>query len=152
MSPAPIVLHQKILFQLSFLIGTFLKKTDNNGLVLFAPVDVKFDDGNIFQPDLIYISESRKAEIVKERIEGAPDLVVEILSPSTAYYDLKQKKNMYERYGVKEYVIIDPIEANAEVYRLTDQVFHLAEIINVEGNLVLEAIPGFSTPLKNLFQ
>jgi len=152
MSPSPIILHQIILQKLAFKIAEYLEKTNNKGLLLFAPMDVKLDDGNIFQPDLIFISEERKEDIVKERIEGAPDLAVEILSPSTAYYDLKHKKRMYERYGVKEYVVIDPLEANAEIHRLTDEVFILAETIDMEDNLTLETIAGFSVPFKKLFK
>jgi Uma2 family endonuclease len=64
------------------------------------PMDVKLDEGNVLQPDILYITGERK-EIIKDRVEGAPDLVIEILSPSNAYYDLRQKKNIYEKYGVK---------------------------------------------------
>ncbi len=76
----------------------------------------------------------RIAEIAKERIEGAPDLVLEILSPSTAYYDLRQKKDIYEKYGVKEYIIIDPIVQIAELYSLKDGFYYLHEKAQRPGN------------------
>ena len=96
--------------KLTGLILDFLKKTNDKGIFLSAPIDVKLDNGNIFQPDLIYATAERKEEILKERIEGPPDLVIEILSPANAYYDLRQKKDLYEKYGVQEYIIIDPID------------------------------------------
>ncbi len=144
MSPAPTHLHQTILIRLVQAITNFLDKTNNEGYLLI--------DGNVYQPDLIFIGEEKRKSIINGRIDFGPDLVVEILSPSTAYYDMKQKKSLYERFSVKEYVVIDPIEADAEVYRLTDIAFHLTETLNLEDDLILERIPGFSVPMKNLFR
>ena len=62
---------------------------------------------------------------MKDRIEGAPDLIIEILSPSNAYYDLRQKKDIYEKYGVKEYIIIDPVQQNADLYALKDNKYYM---------------------------
>jgi len=152
MSPAPAHLHQTILIRLTQSITNYLDKTNNRGYLLIAPTDIFLNEGNVFQPDLIFVSEEKRKFIINGRIEFAPDLAVEILSPSTAYYDLKHKKSMYERFGVKEYVIIDPLEANAEIYRLTDEAFMLKETINMEYNLTLETITGFSVPFKDLFK
>jgi len=152
MSPAPTHLHQTILIRLVQAITNFLDKTNNEGYLIIAPTDIFLNDGNVYQPDLIFIGEEKRKSIINGRIDFGPDLVVEILSPSTAYYDMKQKKSLYERFSVKEYVVIDPIEADAEVYRLTDIAFHLTETLNLEDDLILERIPGFSVPMKNLFR
>lgn len=151
MSPSPIALHQKISFELSIQLGVFLKATNNKGFAVSAPMDVKFDDGNIFQPDLLYVSEERKAEIVKERIEGAPDLVVEILSPSNGYYDLRQKKDIYEKYGVAEYIIIDPLQHIVEIYVLKEALYVLDQKVNQPGTFRSTVLNGFSVDLKELF-
>lgn len=88
-SPSPTVQHQYLSIKLLQVILLYLTQTNNQGLLLTAPMDVKLDEDNIFQPDILYVAESRKNELVHERIEGAPDLIIEILSPSNAYYDLR---------------------------------------------------------------
>jgi len=79
-------------------------------------------------------------------------LVIEILSPSNAYYDLRQKKNIYEKYGVKEYIIVDPIEQSAELYALKDGIYYLHQ--KAENNETLNSVllQGFSIDLTNLFK
>jgi Uma2 family endonuclease len=150
MSPSPLLLHQIILGRVFRVLSDFLDTTQNNGIALFAPIDVCFDEGNIFQPDLIYVSEESKS-ILKKRVEGAPDLIIEILSPSNAYYDLRQKKDIYEKYGVKEYIIIDPAQ-NAEVYVLKNGLFLLhqkAQATEILSSVVLE---GFKLDLSKIFK
>ena len=151
MSPSPLLLHQLIVGKLYILIGNFLQETKSDGLVVLSPMDVRLDEENIFQPDLLYISEERKSELVQDRISGAPDLIVEILSPSTAYYDLKQKKDFYERYGVKEYLIVDPVRRDAEVYGLIDEKFELKQKEQQNGTIHLTTLPGLQIELQKLF-
>ncbi|MBD1366964.1 Uma2 family endonuclease [Mucilaginibacter sp. ZT4R22] len=152
MSPSPIPLHQVISIRFSNALVNFLDATENNGFIVAAPMDVKFDEGNVLQPDILYVTESRAAEIVKTRVEGAPDLVVEILSPSNAYYDLRQKKDIYEKYGVKEYIIIDPIQENAEVYILKDEVYFLHQKAQKAETLQSVLLEGFSFDLNKIFR
>ena len=128
-----------------------MAKIDSGGLCLYSPIDVVLDDENIFQPDLIYISAERKKELFHDRILGAPDLIIEILSPSTAYYDLKQKKDFYERYGVKEYLIIDPLAKDAEVYVLKNEEFILDQKGRQNGTISLNTLPGLQIDLQKLF-
>lgn len=151
MSPAPTHLHQNIIIRLTQYILNFLDETNNHGYFSIAPTDVKLNDGNIFQPDVVFVSAENRKKIVGGKIDFAPDLCIEILSPSTAYYDIKHKKRMYESYGVKEYVIIDPLEVSAEVYRVTEKSFTLEETVYAEGNLALQTIAGFSVPFEKLF-
>lgn len=151
MSPSPNLYHQITSIKLTKFFLFFLEKTNNKGLFLTAPMDVKLDEGNVFQPDLIYISENRKAEILKERIEGAPDLIIEILSPSNGYYDLRQKKDVYEKHGVKEYIIIDPMQQNVDVFVLINEVYALDQKVYQSGSFHSTVLPGFSVELKDLF-
>ena len=151
MSPSPSLAHQLILGEFYEIIKAFIKGSNNQGLIVLSPMDVRFDNDNIFQPDLIYISNEKKQEIVKDIIEGAPDLVIEILSPSNAYYDLRQKKDIYQKHGVKEYIIVDPIAFNCELYVLKDGGYHLDQ--KKEKNEILNSIllPGLIFDLNKLF-
>lgn len=151
MSPSPLLIHQLILGEFYDTLKDFIRKNKNKGLVVLPPMDIRFDDGNVYQPDLIFISENRIPEIVKERIEGAPDLVVEILSPSNAYYDLRQKKDIYEKYGVKEYIIIDPIAQNADLYALKDSVYYLHQKAQKNEYLNSVILPGLKFDLREIF-
>jgi len=151
-SPSPIPLHQVISNRFAQALTNFLDAIGDNGFIVSARIDVQFDEGNVFQPDILYITESRAAEIVKTRVEGAPDLVVEILSPSNAYYDLRQKKDIYEKYGVKEYIIIDPIQENAEVYILKDEVYFLHQNAQKTETLRSVLLEGFNFDLNKIFR
>jgi len=151
MSPSPTHLHQSIIIRLAQHISNYLDKTNDGGYFLIAPTDVFLGEGNVFQPDLIFISAEKKKQIVKGKIDFAPDLCIEILSPSTAYYDIKHKKRIYESFGVKEYVIIDPLEENAEIFRLNETAFVLTETVNMSDKLFLKTITDFSIPFEKLF-
>jgi len=152
MSPSPIPLHQLISAKIVHLLYVFLESHDNNGFVVSAPMDVKFDEGNVLQPDILFVSPERKEEIVKDRIEGAPDLVVEILSPSNAYYDLRLKKDIYEKYGVNEYIIIDPIAQNADLYVLKDGAYYLHQRAGKNETLNSVLLAGFGLELFKIFK
>lgn len=152
MSPSPLPSHQLISLRIVRDISDFLDNKNDNGFLVYAPRDVKFDDGNVLQPDILYISEERKTEIIKERIEGAPDLIIEILSLSNAYYDLRQKKYVYEKYGVKEYIIIDLISLNAALYFLKDGVYYLHQKARIGEQLNSVILPGLAFDLKKIFR
>jgi Uma2 family endonuclease len=152
MSPSPIPFHQLISRRLIKAISDFLGDKIDDGFLVYAPMDVKLDDGNVLQPDILYVIPERKAQIVNECVEGAPDLVIEILSPSNAYYDLRQKKNIYEKYGVKEYIIIDPIEQSAELYSLKEGIYELYQKAQNNEQLNSVLLPGLSIELPKLFK
>lgn len=105
MSPCPTPKHQMIVILLAEMFLNFARSS--GGFTVCAPMDVVLSDDTILQPDLLYISKERR-KIVQQRIEGPPDLVVEILSPGTERRDRLAKLDLYARYGVKEYWIVDP--------------------------------------------
>lgn len=148
MSPAPKPIHQIVSGNLFEALRKFLK---DKGILLYAPVDVYLDEENVFQPDLLFISEERKDILKEDGAHGAPDLVVEILSPSTAYYDLRKKKEVYERAGVKEYWIVDPEMRSAEVYVNEKGKFRLLQELREKGSIRSQIIEGLSIPLENIF-
>ena len=151
MSPSPLFIHQIISARLTQALLNFLDSTNSNAVVANAPTDVRFDDGNILQPDILYISEGRIAEIIKDRVEGAPDMIIEILSPSNAYYDLRTKKDIYEKYGVKEYIIVDPIQQTTELYALKNGLYYLHQKAPKNELLHSLVLPGFSFDLSRVF-
>jgi Uma2 family endonuclease len=105
MSPSPIPLHQIVIGRLN----RILQKAElaDGGLALLAPMDVVLADDTVVQPDLLYIAKDRRI-IVQNRIEGPPDLVIEVLSPATERRDRLEKLDLYARYQVAEYWMVDP--------------------------------------------
>lgn len=148
--PSPTEQHQHILFILTLKIGNFLLQ-NNIGVARFAPLDVHLDEENVFQPDLLFISNENN-HIIKDRIYGAPDFVVEVLAPSTAYYDWEEKKEIYAKYGVKEYWIINAQKRYIEMYANKNNEFELVSKIKENGLIKSEVIAGFEFELGELFQ
>lgn len=119
MSPSPTDNHQKVLNKINVLISNFLEE-NRLGVVRIAPYDVHLDEENVFQPDIVFIRNESLSKIEQNGFHGAPELVIELLSPSTSSYDLDQKKAGYERNGVKEYLIVDPDSKAVKGYFLND--------------------------------
>jgi len=107
MSPAPSDPHQYITGEIFGEIRSSLKKS-KLGEVRIAPYDVYFNNKNVYQPDIVFIAKENIHKIKKNGLHGAPDLVIEVLSPETSRYDTTVKKEIYEAYGVKEYWMVEP--------------------------------------------
>lgn len=144
--------HQLINARLSQTLLNFLDEKDDYNSFACASIDVKFNNGNIFQPDMIFISEQRTEQLVKDRIEGAPDLIIEILSLENAYYNLRPKMNTYEQYGVKEFIIIDPIAKDADVNILVDGKYVMHQRAVKAEVLHSILLPGLSFDLSRIFR
>lgn len=150
MTPAPSTRHQAVSRNLEMILWNFVRK-NNLGEVFDAPMDVVFDQVNVVQPDILFVSRERQELIKKEGIFGAPDLVVEIQSPGTLHVDAKRKKGMYERFGVREYWIVDPGEKKVEVYLLTGGKYVQGGIYTEKDTVECASIPGLSVPLAEVF-
>ena len=114
-TPAPLTKHQRIVAALHRIIGPFVHECAL-GTVLCAPVDVLLSQVDVVQPDFLFISTARSSIITERHIQGAPDLVVEILSDSTRNNDEGIKHTLYERAQVQEYWIIDPRSETVKVF------------------------------------
>jgi Uma2 family endonuclease len=110
-SPSPLVLHQFVVLLLSRLLDQIANA--NGGLALPAPLDVHLADHSVVQPDILYIS-AAKLGIAQRWVEGAPDLLVEVLSPGTVRRDRGEKLALYAESGIREYWIVDPVERQIE--------------------------------------
>lgn len=121
MSPAPLFKHQKTIQSIFKQLDRIVEET-LKGTVIIAPFDVKLDKSrNSVQPDIVVILKSNKSQVNNQgRFEGIPDLLVEVLSPSNKEFDLIKKKDLYEKFGVKEYWIVDPDTKLAIGFALTD--------------------------------
>ncbi|MCW5910728.1 MAG: Uma2 family endonuclease [Cyclobacteriaceae bacterium] len=122
MSPAPSTKHQDVIVSLASQIYVFTQKK-KLGKTFVAPVDVFLNSKNAFQPDICFISKKNKGIIKEDGIYGAPDLVVEVLSPGSKKLDLTQKKDVYEAAGVREYWVVDPATKISQGFRLVKGAF-----------------------------
>jgi len=119
MVPAPTTAHQRVSRNLEFILIGIVRR-QGLGVIYDAPVDVVFGHGKdreVVEPDIVFVSQARRAMIRPKEIQGDPDLVVEILSPGTEERDRGYKKALYGRYGVREYWLVDPDQGRVEVYR-----------------------------------
>jgi len=150
MTPAPTPYHQRISRKIEFLLIEYVEKNEL-GEVFDAPIDVYFEETETYQPDIIFISKERLNIIGETKIKGAPDLIIEILSPSTAYYDLKKKFKIYEKHGVKEYWIVDPEEKSIEIYQNEGGQFRLIQTEKETGTINSLFLKGFELNLEKIF-
>lgn len=116
MSPSPNRIHQKLIGRIYSLILSHCDKMEI-GEVYIAPSDVYLDDENVVQPDIYFVAANNLSILTNAGADAAPDLVIELLSPSNAYYDLRAKLQLYEKFGVKEYFIVDPADDMVVAYK-----------------------------------
>lgn len=112
----PILKHQDIVGEIFFLFKTIAKST--GGKTYTAPTEVYLDEYNVYEPDVLYMTADSQCTRKEKRIIGAPELIVELLSPSTAKYDKREKYAGYEQHGVNEYWIVDPVHELVDVWTL----------------------------------
>jgi len=104
-----------------------------------------------YQPDIIFISNDNANIIGEKNIQGAPDMVIEILSPETAYYDLREKFRVFEECGIKEYWIVDPGLKKIEIYENQDKKFKIYSEAEGEGVVSSKLLDGLSISLIEIF-
>ena len=143
-------LHQSVSAQLGWRLVQFASE-NNSGRVYHAPFDVVLSDTDVVQPDLLYVSNERTHIITPENIEGAPDLVVEVLSPSTATRDRTFKRTLYARHGVKEYWMVDTTAIDVTVLLLGNRGFEVADVYGGSEALTSPLLPGFRFNLDDIF-
>lgn len=149
---APNPRHQLILAELYDQVKAFVRQQSQSGKVLFAPVDVFLDDVNGPQPDLVYVSHPKISLITTDGVMGVPDLIAEVISPSSIYRDRVTKKALFEQFGVQEYWLVDPADNFIEIYALADGHYELLSAASVEeGQLSSGVLPGLGLDLNTLF-
>jgi len=150
MAPAPNLKHQRVSRDLGFIIHGYLRDHPL-GEVFNAPCDVFLSEINVFQPDILYVTNERSQILSERGVEGAPDLVVEILSPSTAKEDQGPKKRVYAATGVTEYWIVDPERNEVAVYFPRNTADTPAATYRKGDLLQSSHFPGLEIPLSEVF-
>ena len=151
-TPSPNTKHQSTSRNLLVSIALHLRQHPT-GEVFAAPFDVVFSDLDVVEPDLLYISRERLDVLTKVHVRGAPDFLIEILSPGTRRTDEITKRKLYERSGVQEYWVVDPELDIVKVYRRADGAFATPLELSAERGeaLTTPLLPGWSAPLRELF-
>jgi len=148
MSPTPTPSHQTIVINLAFLLRDHVRDK-KAGTVFVSPLDVIFSPQRVVQPDVFFVSNARKG-IIQDRVQGVPDLTMEVVSPGSWKRDRMEKKALYEQAGVSEYWIVDPDGETIEVFALTKGVYDLHS--RAQGAEVAESklLPGFKVTFSEL--
>jgi Uma2 family endonuclease len=145
---APYLRHQRILRDLAGIFWSHVK-AHGGGEMLFAPTDVVFSDQDVVEPDILFIPDDRGSIVTPKNIQGSPALVVEVVSDTRM--DRVRKRDLYERFGVPEYWIVDPEADRVEVYRLAASEYGKPQILEPGETLTYGRLPGFEIDLNELF-
>jgi Uma2 family endonuclease len=151
MTPSPNLFHQDISGNIFTILRGYLVKHPI-GSAHIAPLDVYLSDVNVYQPDVIFVSSARRSLLTEHGIEGAPDLVVEILSPATARYDKGSKRKIYARTGVKELWLIDPDLKSIQVYELAKNAETPAATHGADSVFKSPLFPGLKIKTAAIFK
>jgi len=148
MAPAPSTRHQNITLNLASRLRERLAGKPCRPFI--APTDVKLSDLDVVQPDILVVCDP--ARITPTHIEGAPEVVIEVLSPTTAAKDLRQKKSLYEGARVREYLVIDPLEEYAIRFLLGADGFDKGTVFAADELLVIATLEELEIPLWEVFE
>ena len=149
--PAPSIAHQHVAMKLGTRLDTFVEE-GNLGVLYSAPTDVVLSDTDVVQPDLLFISSERAHIITPANIQGAPDLIVEIRSDSTAERDETLKRNLYAEHDVKEYWLVDPDAMTITVLLLGADGYAEVAAHNLGQTLTSPTLEGFAVNLDEIFR
>jgi Uma2 family endonuclease len=140
---APSTRHQRLLVELVTLINIFLRQNPI-GNVFVAPTEVMFDEFDSVEPDVFVVLRNSRAEITEKRVVGAPDWIIEVLSPSNSEYDLETKRKLYSRYGVL-YWVVNPVDETITAWDTEKYLYKVGDELEVSF------LPGFHLNIADLF-
>ncbi len=148
--PAPLPLHQIAVLRFTELLRAYTR--GHGGLVFLSPIDIVFSEFDVVQPDVVFFERGREHLIdLSQVIRVAPDLAVEVLSPSTERTDRGKKMQMLARYGVREYWLVEPKDRRVEVYWLAGEVYALAQTASASEVVRSTVLPDFDFIVDQLF-
>lgn len=149
MAPAPDTWHQSWNFELATILRTHVR-AHALGRIFMAPVDVVLDAANTVQPDIVFVSTAQAGIVQRPAIFGVPDLLVELVSPSSVRRDRYEKRDLYARFGVKEYWIGDPANKSLEVLVLKGDRYELRCCAEGKGALTSSLLAGLEFDLAEI--
>lgn len=153
--PSPALIHQRVSGRMEFILRNFVREHDL-GEIFDVPTDVVFSDEEVVVPDLLFIANENKKILSEKAIQGAPDLIVEVLS-SNIKRDRVVKKELYEKNRVKEYIIVDPTEQSVEIYLLEEEnegataAYKPGREYHLNEEFAIRALPGLMVKVNYLF-
>ncbi len=150
-TPAPNILHQTIVGNLFAELQQHVRK-HRLGRVFVAPCDVVLSSAIVLEPDIIFVSQSRLHIVSEKNLSGPPDLVVEVLSESTAQLDREIKPKQYALYGLSEFWRIEPSAKTVEIFRLKEGEYELAARLGFGGTLTSLLFPGLRPSVSSLWE
>ena len=151
LTPAPNLKHQRLQFRLGSRLGRFIEE-HALGEFFFAPCDVVLSDTDVVQPDLLFVSNERNHLLLGgDNVRGAPDLVVEILSPATAERDRGYKRALYAKHGANEYWLVDPVAETVSILRPRGGALVVVRTFGREQVLRSPLLAGFELDLHAIF-
>ncbi len=151
LTPSPGFKHQQVAIEISRVLAEFVGR-NKLGTVVVAPYDVVLEEGVVLQPDVLFVSRQRYHLLTDACLRGAPDLVVEVVSPSSVGHDRVKKSSLYQRYGVKELWLADPEARVAEVLSNSEKGWCQAGAYDQEDVLTSPLLPGLEVILKEIFK
>ena len=151
MTAAPNIAHQRVSSRLERRLGAFVEER-GLGEIFDAPTDVVLSDTDVVQPDLLFVSKGRADIITADNVQGAPDLVVEVLSPTTARRDWRVKLDLYSKHGVQEFWLADPQTEIVWVLLPNEGSLEVAAIYGEGDTLTSPTLEGFTLGLDQIFQ
>lgn len=150
-TPSPMLRHQDVAGRIYFHLRAYLSGHPL-GWVYIAPTDVVLSPTDVVVPDLLFVSRERRSILTPKNVQGAPDLVLEVLSGGTRRTDEVIKRKLYERFGVAEYWVADPVVDRLRVYLRGDGFARAVELSAEAGDSLTTALlPGLSIPLAEIF-
>ena len=148
--PSPILLHQIVAMRLWRILDDYAADTD--GLAVAGPMDVIFSNYDVVQPDIAFLTASSMRTVsLTDRVRQPPDLAVEVLSPSTTSNDRGRKMRMFQRYGVPEYWIVDPIAETIEIYKLAESAYELVGTFSGSETMYSAVLPDLALVPSSVF-
>ena len=153
-TPSPVLRHQQLMGRLYLAIGNFLEEHPEVGQAFLSPLDTVFSPWDVVEPDLVFVAADQLDILTEPNIQGAPALVVEVLSPSTRKRDLGIKRLLFDRGGVREYWVVDPKARELTVYRrASGGGLAATKRLSTGGDVTLTTplLPGFALSIVKLF-
>jgi len=151
MAPAPNSYHQEIVWNLSRILGRYID-AHPVGRIYPAPYDVYLSEGDVLQPDLLFLASLRQNLRQEDGLHGAPDLVIEVLSVSTSQLDKKKKRAIYARTGVKEMWLVDPILQQIHLYDFARDPAKAIRLVEDDETFESELLPGLTVSAAEVFK
>jgi Uma2 family endonuclease len=150
-TPAPTPRHQTIQLRLGSLLLAYLDRS-SMGRVFVSPIDLALSMVDVVQPDILFVARDRAHIIAKKNIVGIPNLIVEILSPSSTTRDQREKLKLYQRYGLPEYWIVDPETKRVAVYLFGDGRLNKSHTLKAGQQVATNQMPGLTLEVAEIFK